>query len=198
MDKKYNRAWILGLSETGLSALRSLGRAKIPVTGVDWKSTEFGCFSRFGVFELSPSPVEEPQALLEWFIQRGRQNQTPGILLPAADAYAAFVSKYRDALAPFFLFALPSVEIMDALLDKYSHARLAEEMDEKIPYTALIDENTDLRAVSNKLRFPAYVKARHTHLWNLVYNKKGFKVNTQDEFIERCGQIIHNKLTAVA
>ncbi|MEN6410318.1 MAG: hypothetical protein ABFD44_11475 [Anaerolineaceae bacterium] len=193
-----NRAWVLGMCETGLTAMRSLGRAGIPVTGVDWNPDEPGRYSRFGVFERSPSPSDDPQALLEWLIQMGKQNPASGILLPATDAYTAFVSRNRDALAPYFLFALPPAPIMDALLDKYLHVRLAEEMGEKTPFTLLIDENIDLLGASRQLRYPAYIKARYTHLWKQVYTHKGFQVNTPEEFIQICEQIIRNNLSAIA
>lgn len=193
-----NRAWVLGVCETGLTAMRSLGRAGIPVIGVDWNIHEPGRFSRFGVFERSPSPSENPQALLEWFIQKGRQNSVSDILLPATDAYTAFISRNRDALTPYFLFALPPAHIMDALMDKFLHVRLAEEMGEKTPFTVLIDENSDFLKASRQLRYPAYIKARHTHLWKQVYPHKGFQVNTPEEFVFICDQIIRNNLTAVA
>lgn len=192
-----NRAWILGLCETGLAAMRSLARAGIQVIGVDWNPNEVGCFSRFCSFEYSPSPIENPEALVEWLISRGKQYRLPGVLLPASDAYAAFISSYRDALTPYFLFALPPAPIMDALLDKYEHFRLAEQLKEMPPFTILIDENTDITEASTQLCFPVYIKARHTHLWKQVYTTKGFLAETPDEFIQICNQIVRNRLSAV-
>ncbi len=196
-NQNHNRAWVLGMFETGLTAIRSLGRAGIPVTGVDWNPNMPGCYSRYANFERAPSPVEEPKALLDWFIQKGKQSTIPSVLLPATDAYVNFISRYRDALSPYFLFTLPPAKIVEALLDKFLHARLAEEMGDKSPLTFLIDERTDLSVVSGQLHYPAFVKARHTHLWKQVYSDKGFKVTTPEDFLQTCEQIINNKLSAV-
>ncbi len=197
INNDRNRAWVLGMFETGLTAVRSLGRAGIPVTGVDWNPEMPGGFSRYEKFELAPSPVEKPQALLDWFLQKGRHTVLPGILLPATDAYVAFISQYREALTQYFLFALPPSQVVDALLDKYLHACLAEKMGDKSPNTVLIDEHVDLSALSSQMLYPAIIKARQTHIWKRVYSEKGFVVNSPKELIQTCNQILHNQLTAV-
>ena len=95
INNNRNRAWVLGMFETGLTAVRSLGRAGIPVTGVDWNPNMPGCFSRYGKFERAPSPVEEPVIGQR---RRGRRmrllfQESESLLLPrvaGADCFYLF------------------------------------------------------------------------------------------------------------
>ena len=80
-------AFVLGLFDTGLAAVRALGRARVPVYGFDASPSEFGFHSRYGSHALCPDPVSEPHELVRFLLDRARQCAEPPILYPTSDAF---------------------------------------------------------------------------------------------------------------
>jgi D-aspartate ligase len=195
--KYLNQAWVLGMFESGLTAVRSLGRLGIPVFGIDWNPNMPGCYSRFGHFRSTPSPVESAGELLEWFLLEGKKLAEPAVLIPATDAYVAFISRYRVELSAYFRFALPSMPVTSALLDKLLFARLAQESGELTPQTVLVDGSTDLENMAAKIRYPALIKARQTHLWKTRFSEKGFEAGSPEELLQIARQVVNARVDAV-
>jgi D-aspartate ligase len=192
-----NIAWVLGMFETGLTAARSLGRADIPVIGVDSDPSIPGCFSRYVHFLKAPSPLTHPDDLAEWFVRQGKQLDAPGVLLPATDIYVEFISHYRDALSPYFKFALPSVSVVGALIDKFSHARLAKAHGEKCPETYEISSKAQSERLARCLKYPVFLKGQCPYQWQIHFNNKGFLVDNPQELVEYYSQSEQAELGAI-
>src|SRR5512134_3854771 len=91
MPNRKHKAFVLSLFDTGLGVVRSLGRAGVPVIGLDSNPVMPGFASRYCQARLSPDPVSHPEALLDFLIKEGEQLDEPGILMPASDAYVLFM-----------------------------------------------------------------------------------------------------------
>ena len=109
MSRTRAGAFVLGLFDTGLAAVRSLGRAGISVCGFDSDGSEPGFRSRYGTHVLCPDPARNPEALLELLVGRARLCEVPPVLYVTSDRFVRFVSEYREALQPFVRHALPSL-----------------------------------------------------------------------------------------
>ena len=96
-----NRAFVLSLFDTGLGAVRSLGRAGIPVIGLDADTNMPGFKSRYCTAKVCPDPVHDPEKLVQFMLDEGKRLDQPGVLFPASDAFVLFLSRYRDDLSQF-------------------------------------------------------------------------------------------------
>lgn len=111
-------AFVLNASLAGLGAIRSLGRAGVPVVALDPDPGHAGFVSRCCTARQCPHPVREPERLVEFLIDEGRRLDEPGVLSPASDAFVLFISRHRDALKDHFLFILPAPEVVEQSVDK--------------------------------------------------------------------------------
>ena len=184
-----NQAWVLGLFDTGVQAAHSLARQGITVIGVDCDPRMPGCRSRYIQAKITYSPMEEPKKLLSWLVNQGRNLASPGILLPATDAYTLFISHYRDELSPYFHFALPAPDVVEALFDKALHVRLAQRVGELCPPTYEVDDWRDAKVISESIKYPVFIKARFSHQWRKHFNNKGVIADNKQDFLSHIQHI---------
>ena len=79
-------AYVLGLSPTGLTIVRALGRHGIPVVGIHHHPNEPALQSRYCQVKLLPPVVEAEAAWLEFLLEEGRRHLDDPIQAPAAGA----------------------------------------------------------------------------------------------------------------
>lgn len=177
-------AFVLNIATSGLSAMRSLGRAGIPVVGVDPDPAHAGFASRYGTAVRSPHPVEEPEALVEFLLDMARGFERPGILSPASDGTALFVSRYREQLGEAFRFILPPAEVMEAAVDKRRLYELCSRHGLATAETFYPDTMDEVHKIKNEIAYPAFIKPHYSHLWQEHFpGGKGFKVFDADQLV---------------
>lgn len=179
-------AFVLNVSLAGLGAIRSLGRAGVPVIGLDPDPGHAGFASRYCTALQCPHPVHEPEALLEFLLDQGRKLSEPGILSPASDAFILFISRYRDELRDLFRFNLPTAEVMEAIVDKRKLYELADRVGVAHATTVYPETMDDVHQIKHELDYPAYIKPYHSHLWQVAFPGagKGIKVFGPEELVE--------------
>jgi predicted ATP-grasp superfamily ATP-dependent carboligase len=179
-----NVAFVLGLFDTGLAAVRSLARNGITVHAFDSDPNEFGFRSRYGVHECCPHPVREQHALLEFLIDRARRCSAPPVMYPTSDAFVAFLSDHRARLDPHALHALPSTHAVAVALDKrrqYEHALACGVPAIPTHWPAHVDAVRDLAAT---LAYPQVVKPAVGYLWRDQHGGgKAFRVDDADSLL---------------
>src|SRR3989338_5747752 len=111
-------AVVLGMTATGLSVARSLGRKGIKVYGLESNSHEPGMFSRYAKPLIVPNAIENEDGFIDYIVDLGKKLSPRAVLLCAADEYVAAVSRNREKLEPYFKFNIPSKEIVEDFLDK--------------------------------------------------------------------------------
>ncbi|HEV2066921.1 MAG TPA: hypothetical protein VGR08_08790 [Thermomicrobiales bacterium] len=185
-------AFVLNVSLAGLGAMRSLGRAGVTVIGLDPDPGHAGFASRYCTALQCPHPVHEPDALLEFLLDQGRQLSEPGILSPASDAFTLFISRYRDELQDLFRFNLPTPEVMEATIDKRKLYELADRVG--VPHATTVYPETmdDVLRIADQLDYPAYIKPYHSHLWQVAFPEagKGIKVFSAMELVESFERVL--------
>jgi D-aspartate ligase len=146
----------------GLSLIRALGRAQIPVACVVTPETrEQPSFSRYVRRTLvAPSAVTDPEGLITELLRFSSSLSTPPVLFVDNDDDLLFVSRNRERLAPSFLFALPPPELLEELVDKRRFTALAKRKNLPTPETHVIAQGTATRdpRVRTWSRFPCILK----------------------------------------
>lgn len=169
MEKSF--AIVLGLCPNGLGVVRSLGRMGIPVKGFDYKSGGPGFYSKYAETGLCPNPYLEPDQLCEFLLGQGKILDDKGIFFPTSDEFVLFLSRYRSELSPFFHLALPSAEIIEALLNKRWQYDMAKEHGVPIPQTFYPATKKDIAEIVAAAHYPVIIKPCQTFIWK----EKGFK-----------------------
>jgi predicted ATP-grasp superfamily ATP-dependent carboligase len=191
-------AFVLGLIDPGLGAIRSLGRAGIPVVGFDFNPDIPGFKSRFCRPVLSPNPIYEPEKLVAVLLLEAKKYTKPPVLLPASDAYVQFISRFREQLQPAFLFILPPPAVLDAMVDKRLQYELAEQAGTPIPQTFYPQNMADVQEIAGQVTYPAFIKPYVGYLWREKFGiAKGRKVFNADELLQCYEEIFPTGLQAM-
>lgn len=185
-------AFVLNVSLAGLGAMRSLGRAGIPVIGLDPDPAHVGFSSKYGHSLACPHPVHEPDRLAEFLVGQGRMLDQPGILSPASDAFVLFISRYRDELGEHFRFNLPPAGVMERAVDKRGLYDLAASVGYDHADTRYPKTMDDVLEMKDDLDYPVYLKPYYSHLWQVNFPEagKGIKVFTPGEFVSSFEKIL--------
>ena len=185
LDRSY-MAFVLGLFDTGLGAIRSLGRAGIPVVCLDFNPKLPGFKSKYCNARLCPNPICKPKRMLGFLLSEGKKLEYPGILFPASDVFVIFVSRYRDELQRYFHFILPSPEIVESIVNKHKQYEMAEKAGIPYPKTFYPENLEDVNRIKDEIDYPAFIKPYYSHLWQEKFpGIKGFKVYTPKELVEK-------------
>ncbi len=183
-------AFVLGLFDTGLGAVRSLGRVGIPVIGLESDPRMPGFKSRFCKAKVCPDPVHESDKLLRFLLNEGTRLDYPGVLFPTSDASVLFLSRYRAELRESFRFALPSEDVLEAIVNKRKQYEMAEKVGTPYPRTFYPEDLDDIDRIKSEIEYPAFIKPYYSHLWRETFDNKGFKVNNPQELRERFSEIL--------
>lgn len=193
-------AIVLHLNETGLGAVRSLGRAGVPVLGLDFDGRTLGFASRYCTARRCPHPTAEPEALLHYLLGVGRQLSAPAVLVPVSDAFVLFLSSYREELQRYFRYTWLSPELMEATVNKRKQYDLAEQVGIPYPATYYPESMGDVRALQHQLDYPVFIKPYYSHLWFAHFGNvasKGFQVATPPDLVACYEQIFPTGLRAL-
>ena len=179
-------AVILDMGLGGLAIARSLGREGIRVFGLDFSSEyQPGLKSRYCIPFLASHPEKDPQPLLELLTKQAMALPEKAVLYPATEPYVRFVSEFRSELEAHFLFAIPSRDTVDSILDKRRQYDLADRLDIPYPVTWSPESPHDLDQMKDRIEYPAFIKPRYSKgIWSEQYRVKGFVVRNYAELTD--------------
>ena len=181
----------------GLGVARSLGEAGIRVTGVAVAGWAPEFFSRYCDVLICRSPVSEPERVLELLLAEGERLDRPAVLLPAGDAFALFMSRYRVELGRRFLFALPPPSVSEALVDKWLQHQMAVQAGIPCPRTFHPGSMTEVARIKDQIDYPAFLKPCVSHLWAPVFGTKGFRIDGPTDLERRLAEIAPSGLDVI-
>ncbi len=190
-------AVVLSLFDTGLAAIRALGRAGVPVLGLDCDLSLPGFKSRYCTAKQCPDPVAQPEALVQYLLTEGQRLPARGILFPASDAYVLFVSRHREALSAYFDFALPPAQLIEGILNKRTQYDLAQQQGVPFPATFYPETREDALRMQDDVPYPAFIKPYYSHLWRQHFDSKGMRVDSPRELVEQFDRIWPTGLQAM-
>ncbi len=173
----------------GLSNVRSLGEAGIPVYVVD-KSNCVARYSRYcKKFFRCPDFIKDEFAdfLIELAV---RENVKDWVLIPSNDHAVYTLSKHKDRLEEHYKVITPGLEVIDDIYDKLSLLYIAGKHGVPIPFTQNFRTADDSVAVD--LRFPVITKGRNGLSFYKALHKKALLANDEAELRQQL-QIIGGK-----
>lgn len=179
-------AVVLGLSPTGLYAVRELGRAGVPVLGVsrEWQP---GCTSKY----LVGCIVESDEAFrLQRLMAHFPASGPRPVLIPTSDHDIEFITRHADTLSQRFVFQ-PSyaTDTVQTLLTKERFYALCEAQGVAYPrlWRCLPHELASLR---NSITFPCMIKPSRIHdIKHLMAGQKGWIAENTSAFDRLVAQI---------
>jgi predicted ATP-grasp superfamily ATP-dependent carboligase len=154
-------------------------------------------FSRYCEPLACPSPVTEPERVLELLLAAGERLERPAVLLPASDAFALFMSRYRVHLGRRFLFALPPPSVSEALVDKWLQHQMAERAGIPCPQTFHPGSKAEVARIKREIDYPAFLKPCVSHLWVPVFGIKGFRIDGPTDLERRLAEIAPSGLDVI-
>lgn len=180
---KKNPAIVLGLFETGLGVVRSLGRQGIPVYGFDYKK-DVAYYSKYCKPFKCPHPIEKEVEFLDYLISKAQSFKEKPVLYITGDEFIPAVVEHIPILNKYLLFNFPNKELINRIKNKFEQYKLAKEAETPVPETFLMEDSF----FPNDLifRYPIFVKGADSNLWRMIFggSKKGFLFNTEEKFKE--------------
>jgi predicted ATP-grasp superfamily ATP-dependent carboligase len=193
-------AFVLGMNETGLTAVRCLGREGIAANGFDIAAKRAGFRSRYcRAAAVCPDPLHQPDELVLFLRHQVGEGSRKVVLLPTSDLFFLFLSRHRAQLADRFLMSLPSEEVAESVVNKRRLYELAAAHGTAFPTSYFPATYDEAFAVKNALRYPAFIKPYWGHQWRRYFGglHKGFKVHSPDEFLTRFREVLDSSHPAM-
>jgi predicted ATP-grasp superfamily ATP-dependent carboligase len=163
----------------GLAAIRSLGRAGIPVLALDHRSSPLGFRSRYA----TPFPVPDPAADEEGFVARVAEIEGPAVVFPTHDPPLNALARNRERL-PGLRFPFPPWSALEAIQDKRHQLETAVSAGVPTPETRYPESPAAARAAAAELGYPVLVKPQHPDGFKRAFGKQAFRCKTAAE-VER-------------
>jgi predicted ATP-grasp superfamily ATP-dependent carboligase len=174
---------VLGLGQNGLATVRALGRQGVPVIGIDADLEQATARSRYCLPVRCHGFKAGNGALLDTLLDLGRQLPRRGMLFPSGDLNLALVSEQREALAPYFHFALPDREAVRLVLDKRAFYAFALQTGFPIPPTRFLDGH-DAAAVARDMTYPVLLKPYlRTAAWRQTHHVKLYEARSPEDYL---------------
>jgi predicted ATP-grasp superfamily ATP-dependent carboligase len=153
-------AIVLGLSPTGLYAVRELARAGIRVVGADAVPTA-GAASR-----LLAQPawrIADDEELCDLLLAYAASTDVPPVLIPTSDRYIEVIIRHAARLAPHLRFAAAYGGIAAELLDKARFHALCARHRVEMPAMWLLEDGAELAPLLRRVRYPCLLKPQLIH-----------------------------------
>jgi D-aspartate ligase len=187
------------MNETGLTAVRCLGREGIAVRGFDVSARGPAFRSRYCTAAACPDPFGQPDELVRFLRHQVREGAEKVVLLPTSDAFFLFLSRHRVQLADRFLLSLPAADVAESVVNKRRLYELAAAHGTPFPRSCFPGTYEEAVAVKDALRYPAFIKPYWGHQWRAYFGgkHKGFKVQSAEEFLARFREVLKSGHSAL-
>lgn len=192
-------ALVMNTHLTGLAVARSLGRAGIPVLGLDKERGGLGQHSRhLAGLGLVPGPeVDRGAALAAHLVALGPAFATRPVLFPTNDDWVLALAAHRAALEPHYAFPFAAHEIVQRALSKTALYRACEALGVPCPRSWYLDELTP-EQVADLVPYPCVLKPDDSRGFYNAFQAKVFVVPDREQFLARVAQAAALGLTLVA
>src|ERR1035441_5871501 len=117
---------VMNMFYTGLGIARSLGEQGIPVIGLSSERGVYGNFTRYARTVRCPDSRSEPEQLLAYLLEMGRNMGQRPLIWPTRDDDVLFLDRFRREMEPYFIPMTPEKSVVSACLDKWETYRSEE------------------------------------------------------------------------
>jgi len=196
--KNTHPALVLGMYETGLGVVRSLGQSGIEVFGFDYRK-DIAFYSKYVKPDICPHPLKQEAEFISFLVSFGREAKSKPVIFITSDIFLTSVSRNREQLLPFFIFNLASDKLIVSISDKYKQYKLAEQAGTALPQTYILENSNNIESIKNILLYPVLIKALDVNDWRVKvsHSIKGFVAPTAESFSEQSIPILIKEVKIV-
>ena len=192
-------ALVMNTHITGLAVARSLGRAGVPVLGLDKERGGLGQHSRhLSGLGLVPGPeVDDGAALADHLEALGPSVATRPVLFPTNDDWVLALARHRERLEPHYRYPFARYDVVQRALSKTALYRACETLGVACPRSWYLDDATP-EQVAGQVPYPCVLKPDDSRGFYDAFRAKVFVVRSPAELLARCAQAADHGLTLVA
>ncbi|HEV8439995.1 MAG TPA: hypothetical protein VGT40_18045 [Methylomirabilota bacterium] len=166
-------AVVLGLGQNGMATVRALGRAGVPVIGVDSDLTQPSARTRYGA-KVQCKDFTGP-GLVDCLRTIGRGLGQKGVLFPSGDLNLVAISEHREALEEYFHVVLPPKDVVRTFLNKKVFYQFAMARGFPIPPTFFPSGPDDARRIAGEIAYPCLIKPfQPNDAWRRTFDTRLF------------------------
>jgi D-aspartate ligase len=158
----------------GLGAIRSLGRAGVPVIAVDHRPWALGFRSRYAKRFLDPDPLEDEAGFVEALVELGDAVGQPMPLFPTHDEHLNALARNLEHLGDRFRYPFPSWSVIEPLQSKRRQLEAAEAIGLSVPQTLHPRSAAEARAAAEEMGYPVLVKPSDNVVFKRIYRRQAF------------------------
>lgn len=168
-------AVVLGLSPTGLSIVRCLGRRGIHVVGVDPDPRAVGRHSRYCDYgeDLSRAVSEaDAEGLVRGLRSLAAKAPGPPVVFATTDRFIEFLEPVASELEPDCRLSTDLAAFGSTFLSKRRFYDLCRAHGVELPGTFMPSHVDDLDTIAKSLRYPAIIKPVFVHRFRTVLGSR--------------------------
>jgi D-aspartate ligase len=158
----------------GLGAIRSLGRAGVPVIAVDHRPWALGFRSRYAKRFLASDPLEDEAGFVEALVELGDAVGQPMPLFPTHDEHLNALARNLEHLGDRFRYPFPSWSVIEPLQSKRRQLEAAEAIGLSVPQTLHPRSAAEARAAAEEMGYPVLVKPSDNVVFKRIYRRQAF------------------------
>ncbi|MCA9400795.1 MAG: GNAT family N-acetyltransferase [Candidatus Omnitrophica bacterium] len=175
---KKSPAFVLGMSCTGLAAVRALSEAgDIQIFGFDCVADKPGLKTNTAECFVGPDVKDHPREFLAFLEKKRAVFSAKPVLIPTSDNFVEFLNDNEEYLRERYLFNTPSKDVLAQVVDKKGQYDLALAAGVPVPKTFYPRNQDDIDQIAREIQYPAFIKGLSTVYWRRHFaTRKGIVV----------------------
>jgi predicted ATP-grasp superfamily ATP-dependent carboligase len=165
-------AWV-----SGLAAIRSLGRAGVPVLALDHRRSALGFRSRYAKPVLCPDPQDE-DGLVAFLAELGEELDGPLPVFATHDEPLNAIARHAAELGDRFRYPFPPWNVLSRIQSKRGQLEAAEGAGIAVPRTVAPASAAEARSAGEELGYPVLVKPSSTEGFKRRFKRQAFRCET--------------------
>lgn len=158
----------------GLAAIRSLGRAGVPVLALDHRPSALGFRSRYARPVLCPDPQDE-DAFVSFLAELGEELEAPAPVFATHDEPLNAIARGAGRLGERFRYPFPAWDVLARIQSKREQLAAAERAGVAVPRTAAPGSAAEARKAADELGYPVLVKPSVTEGFKRRFGRQAFR-----------------------
>jgi predicted ATP-grasp superfamily ATP-dependent carboligase len=165
----------------GLAAIRTLGRAGVPVLALDHRISPLGFRSRYAIPVRCPDPFADREGFVEFLAELGDLLGRPAPVFPTHDPYVNAVAWGAERLGGRFLCPFASWDVLEGLQSKRRQLEVARTAGVDVPEARSPDSAEDARRAAKEIGPPVLVKPSDPVGFKARFGSQAFRCETAAE-----------------
>ncbi|HKC47198.1 MAG TPA: hypothetical protein VKB63_06310 [Gemmatimonadales bacterium] len=175
---------VVGAQTAGLGVVRSLGRRRIPVVVLHYKSGDIAHLSRFATASVRVPPPDRDEAAFVRAVLELSASYGGGVIVPTADEAVVAVSRHRDVLTRHFTVACTPWDVTARFIEKRRTYELAAAVGVPCPRTVAPATREDAEQYAETAAFPCLVKPSRGDRFVARFGTKMFRATNAIELLD--------------